>query len=306
MKTIISSAILLLFGVSLMAQPATLKLNLEKGKVYKTKSTNVQNMQQSVNGQTFAVEVVINTVVSFKAVSQDKDVMTIEVKFDSIENKTTSPGGKKEVSYSKPAKSNEYFGKIRNRYCKFKPVVKISTAGKFLGFVNYQTFKDSVLAVMDSVPATKKDQVQKQADGLLKQANVQSMIEPLFAYLPEKPVNTGEKWETSYTLASEMASMLLFNTYTLNSTGDNMAKISCTAEMESIPSNDPVKEGAPKMVLDAKGTSTSDLSAELSTGLMSSSVAKSHLEGTMTVTNQGNETKISIVADGQSTTRKIE
>ena len=51
-----------------------------------------------------------------------------------------------------------------NRVSTYKLIAKISTSGKFIVFVNYKNFKDSVLMVMDSVPDTKKEQVQKQAN----------------------------------------------------------------------------------------------------------------------------------------------
>jgi hypothetical protein len=283
-----------------------IKLNLEKGKTYKIKSTSHQNFQRTVNGQQMLVEITSGSFLSFKLLSQEKDVMQIEVKFDTVENKISSPGGKMETNYAKPAKSTDYIGLIRNRYCTFKIIAKISTSGKFLGFANYKTFRDSVLAVMDAVPATKKDQVQKQADDLVKESIIQSAIEPFFNYIPEKEVNTSDKWETSFVQSSSFINLLMSNTFVLNKLENGQAKITGNTEIEALPSTEPPKPGAPQMSTEAKGTATVDLTVDVSIGLMAKSSIKSHLEGVMTMKNQDKETKISMVVDTQSEINKVD
>jgi hypothetical protein len=303
MKTLVFTAIAIIFSFSLMAQTsANLKLNLEKGKVYKIKNTNQQTIQQTANGQQFTSEVYSGTFFSYKLLKQEKDIMFLEFKFDTIESKINSPMFKKETNSAKPAKSKEYLERIINRLSTFKLTAKISTAGKFIGFTNYQAFKDSVMMVMDSVPDTKKDQVQKQADAVLKEPVLQSMIEPFFAYLPDKAVNTGDKWETSLVQTSAMASILSFNSYTLNSLENNTAQISGSSEIESMPSNNPEAQ----MTTEIKGKSTSNLTVDLVTGLLLKSSVKGHVEGTMTVKNQGNEMKMPMTVDSQSEITKVE
>jgi len=307
MKTFISTSLAIFFGLSLMAQSSVnLKLNLEKGKVYKTKSCNHQTIQRGVNGQQMTMEVTSNSFMSFKQISKENDVMLIEIKFDTIENKINSPMFKKETNSAKPAKSNEYFERLMNRFSAFTLTAKISTSGKFIGFENYKIFKANVMEIMDSVPATQKDQVQKQAESFLKEPILQSMVEPLFSYLPEKTVNNGDKWESSYVQSSPQANMLMSNTFTLNSIENNKAKISGKSEIESMPSNEPAKEGDPQMSTEAKGASTSDLTVDLSTGLISKGSIKSHIDGTTTMKNQGNEMKMPFVIDLQSEINKVE
>jgi len=302
MKNLFISVIALMFSFLVMAQPAKLALNLETGKMYKVKNSSQQTIQASVNGQQFTSEVYNNIFISFKVLSQAKDIMQIEFKFDTIENKVNSPMAKRETNSAKPAKSKEYLAKIMNRISTYKLIAKISTSGKFIGFVNYKNFKDSVLMEMDSVPDTKKDQIQKQADGVLGESTLQSMIEPNFVHLPEKTVNVGDKWDRSFSINSSVASMILFNSYTLNSIEGKSAKMSCSSQIESLPSND----AKPQISMDVKGNSTSDLNVDLGTGLSIKNSTKSHVEGTMTVNNQGNEMKMPVVVDSHSENNKIE
>jgi hypothetical protein len=280
-----------------------LKINLEQGQVNKIKSNNHQTIQRSANGQQMSIEVTTNIFMSFKQISKEKDVMLVELKFDTVEYKINSPMFKKETNSAKPAKNNEYLERLMNRFSTFTLNAKISTSGKFIGFENYKIFKAKVLDIMDSVPATQKDQVQKQSESFLKESILQSMVESFFSYLPEKEVNTGDKWETSYVQSSNQANMLMFNTFTLNNIENNLAKISGKTEIESVPSNEPQQPGAPQMTTEAKGTSTSDLAVDLATGLISIGSNKSHIEGS--VKNQSNEVKATFVIDSVSETISV-
>jgi hypothetical protein len=298
MKTFITTVFLSFLGVSLLAQsPVSLKLNLEKGKVYTIKSTSKQVIQQTANGQQFKMDVYSNSVVSYKVLRKVDDIMDIEFKFDTIATKISSPMFTKETNSAKPA-GKDPLEKIMNKMSTYKIIAKISNAGKFIDFVNYGKFKDSVMFVLDSIPAAKKDQAKTQADGLLKESVIKSMIEHFFAYLPEKTVKTGDAWETSYFTINSNVSLLSLNTYTLKGVENNLASVSGKTEIESIPSNDP----SAKMSQDIKGNMTSDGTIDIQTGLTLKSTSKGHIEGTTTMKNNGTEMKIPLVMDSQSET----
>ena len=296
MKAFISTVFLALLGISVQAQtPVSLKLNLEKGKVYTVKSTSKQTMQITAGGQLINIDVLSNNVVSYKVLKQDKDIMDIELKFDTIASKTNSPMGNKETNSAKPA-GNEPLEKIMNKLSTYKIIAKISTSGKFIEFVNYPKFKDNVLFVLDSIPTTKRDQAKMIANALIQESAIRTRIEPLFAYLPEKSVKTGDVWETTYSLAANNGTLLSLNTFTLNGMENNLAKISGKSEIESLPSNDP----SAQMSQDLKGTMTSDGTIDLTTGLVLKNTSKGHIEGAMTMKSNNSEMKVKM--DSQSET----
>lgn len=298
MKTFILSVFFTLLGISLMAQtPVNLKLNLEKGKVYTIKSTSKQAIQQTANGQQYNLDVYSNAVVSYKVLQQQDDLMDIELKFDTIASKISSAMFNKETNSAKPA-GNDPLEKIMNKMSSYKLIAKISTAGKFIDFVNFPKFKDNVMFVLDSIPATKRDQAKMQADALLKESAVRSMVEPLFAYLPESAVKTGDTWETSYFRVANNMSMLSLNSFTLKAVENNLATVSGKSEIESIPSTDP----SAQMSQDLKGSMTFDSTLDLTTGLALKNTTKGHVDGTITMKNNGNEMKIPMVMDSQSET----
>ena len=296
MKTIISSVFVALLAISLQAQtPITLKLNLEKDKMYKVKSTGKQTMQITASGQLFNINVTTNNVISYKVQKQDNDIMDIEFKFDTIATKTDSPMGNVETNSAKPA-GNDPTEKIMNKLSMYTIIAKISTSGKFIEFVNYPKFKDNILFVLDSIPATKRDQAKMIADALIQESAIRTRIEPLFAYLPEKSVKTGDVWETTFSLTANSGTLMSLNTFTLNGKENNLAKISGKSEIESLPSNDPLAQ----MTQDLKGTLTSDGTIDLTTGLISNNTSKGHIEGAMTM--KSNNTEMKVKMDSQSET----
>ena len=268
MKTLISTVFLALLGVSLSAQtPVTLKLNLE------------------------------TTVISYKVLRQENEVMDIEFKFDTIASKISSVMFNKETNSAKPA-GNDPLEKIMNKMSTYKLIAKISTAGKFIDFVNYKNFKDNVMIVLDSIPATKRDQAKTQAEGLLKESAVKSMVEPLFAYLPETAVKLGDTWETTYFRIASSVSLLAQNSFTLKGIDAKTATVSGKTEIESMPSNEPT----PQMSQELKGSMTFDGTLDVSTGLMLKNNSKGHLEGITTMKNNGTEMKMPVAVDSLTET----
>lgn len=301
MKKIISSVFLAFLAISLMAQaPVTLKLNLEKGKVYKVKNTSKQVMQITPGGQQINMDITSSTVVSYKVLKQENDVMDIEFKLDTIATKTVMPMMTKETNSAKPA-GNDPTEKIMNKMSSYSIIAKITTAGKFVDFVNYPKFKDNVMFVLDSIPATKRDQAKTIADMLLKESAVKSMIEPIFAYLPDAAVKTGDTWETTYARSASGMSMITLNTFTLKSVDKNVGTISGKTEIESLPSTDP----AAQMSQEIKGNMTFDGTIDVVTGLAMKNTAKGRIEGAIIQKNNGQEMKMPLVIDSESETIMI-
>ena len=296
MKKIISSVIFSLMVITLMAQaPVAIKLNLVKGKTYTVKSTSKQTIQQTANGQTFNMDITSNSVTSYKVLKQENDIMDIEFKFDTIATKISSVMFTKEMNSAKLG-SKEPIDRIMNKMSQNTVIAKISTTGKFVSFVTYTKFKDNVMFVLDSIAAGKRDLAKTQAEALIKESAVKSMIEPLFAYLPEKSVKIGDSWETSFLQSANNVSMLCMNTFTLKAVENNVASVTGKSEIESIPSNDPNAQ----MSQELKGNITFDCTMDLLTGLRLKNTSKGHIDGTTTMKNNGTEMKMPMKLDSES------
>jgi len=297
MKTFLSTLLFTLMSVSLMAQtPATLKLNLEKGKTYTVKTVTKQTMQQGVSGQSMVANVLANHVISFKLLGREKDVLELEVRFDTVVNKISAPGYSKETSSAQPGK--DPLERLQNKMSLYPLNAKFSTAGKFVAFSNLNEYKTNVMLFIDSLPDSKKDDAKKQADMLLKESALKSSIEPLFAHLTEKPVNLNDSWESSYVTSVSDISFLVFNTYILKAVENGQAVLTASSEIESMPSsNSSVKIEQP-----IKGSATFDIRVDLATGMIATQSEKSKMEGSMTVSNGGTDYKVDLKIEAQAET----
>ncbi|MFA6582118.1 MAG: DUF6263 family protein [Paludibacter sp.] len=297
MKQLLSTVLALTLSVVTFSQSTlNLKFNLDKEKVYKMKSISNQNIVSTYNGNAVTTVSKSAVSISYKLISQDNDMMSIEFRFDTIQSKTTSPMGNRETNSAIIAKKTEYLEQLMNRFSTYPIVAKISKTGKFSGFENYKLFRDNIILGLDSVPENKKNQIQKQIDMVLKESAIQSMIEPLFAYMPDKSVKTGDQWETSYSLVGGGVTGMIFNTITLGNLNDQTAQLNFVSELESMPNTD---ENA-NMSFDINGNSTGTMTIDIKTGLIINHADKKKYSGTLTIKNQGNEMKIPMVIDSQS------
>lgn len=295
MKTFLSLLLFTLLSATLMAQtPVNLKLNLEKGKTYMVKNTSKQASQQSVAGQSMVANVVENRVTSFKLIGQENDVLELEVRFDTLATKISAAMYSKESSSAQPGK--DPVDRLQYQKSLYPLKAKISTAGKFISFTNLSEFKGKVMLFIDSLPDSKKDDAKKQAEMLLKESALRSLVEPLFAHLSDKPVNINDSWESSYMITQNDMNFLVFFTYTLKSIENGQALITGTSEMESMPSSN----ATVKMDQPIKGSSTFEGRVDLATGMLSTLTENNKLAGSVTVTNNGTEYKVDLKIDGQS------
>lgn len=297
MKTFLFFLLFTLLSATLMAQtPVNLKLNLEKGKTYTIKSTAKQAMQQAVAGQSMVVNITMNRVIHFKMLGQENDVLELEIKFDTVAMKMSAAMYAKETNSTQPGK--DPVDRIMYKMGLYPLKAKFSTAGKFISFSNYNDYKSNVMLVIDSLPDSKKDDAKKQAEMLLKESALKSIVEPFFAHLTDKAVKLNDTWESSYITTSNDLSFLVFNTYVLKGIENGQAVLSGTSEMESMSSSNPMI----KLDQPVKGTSTFEGRVDLSTGMMLTNSDKGHTEGTLTVNSNGTDLKVDLKIDQQSET----
>lgn len=93
MKNICLSVFAAIIGLPLMAQnSALLKLNPEKNKVYRMKSSSEQTITQTVNGNQQTVESNVGYTVSLKMIDATQDFLILETRFDTLSTKTNTMG----------------------------------------------------------------------------------------------------------------------------------------------------------------------------------------------------------------------
>ena len=93
MKTTLLSFFVLLFCTSIIAQNSvSLRLNLEKNKVYRFNSVSEQTVTQTINGNSQTSDSKINNTISIKMIDATTDFMITEVRFDSLITSSNAMG----------------------------------------------------------------------------------------------------------------------------------------------------------------------------------------------------------------------
>ena len=93
MKKILLSGIVVLLSVSIMAQNgAYLKMNLEKNKVYRLKSSSQQTITQTINGNQQITDAKVDYTLSLKMIDATADFMVTEIHIDTMKTNTNAMG----------------------------------------------------------------------------------------------------------------------------------------------------------------------------------------------------------------------
>ncbi len=304
MKTFISVAIAIFFGLSLMAQSsANLKLNLEKNKTYKAKTTSTQTISQTINGMQQSTEMKSTMVLSVKPVNISADYILAEVCFDSIINNTNMAGRKMDMNSSKPGnmKSSdpmEIMGCLLYRLSKSILSMKIAYTGNVVEISNMKSITDSVMLGVDSLQGAAK-MVQMQAKMLINELSLKGMIEAVTAYLPGKQVKVGDQWESRINQSSSGIGILTINKLKLKKIDGNQAEVAGEATIEPL-SSAPIEMNGAQITYDVRGLSKSNLTIDTKTCWVIKGTSKQHLQGNVNVKMQGNEMQIPVEVDGTS------
>ena len=303
MKSITILVLALCLGITAQAQkPVALKLNLEKGKAYHFLSKSDQTVNQTMQGMQQSSTVNNSSYFTIKMMESTPDFMVAEIKFDSILTKTTGaqsieinsnqPG---DVKSSKPGEVMSYF---MNRFCSTPIYAKIQYDGKVKEIINLKLLEDNTLKDIDSLAGPLAPALKPRIMSMLDAKAVQTMIESITAYLPDKEIKPGDSWNVSLNMVANGMGMLLNNTYKLNGVKNNVAEVTGESSVEPA-SSDPIEMSGAKITNNLRGLSKLTMSIDTKTGLLISSTGKSHIEGTLGVEYPGGNMNMPMQIDGE-------
>jgi proteasome assembly chaperone (PAC2) family protein len=99
MQKILLSFVSVLFCASILAQnTTTLKMNLEKNKVYRLKSVSEQTISQTVNGVQQTTESKVDYTLSLKMIDATAEFIITELHFDTLITNATLMGKRVNMS----------------------------------------------------------------------------------------------------------------------------------------------------------------------------------------------------------------
>jgi hypothetical protein len=309
MKKILLSFTAVLLCMSLVAQnTATLKMNLEKNKVYRLKSVSEQDITQTVNGVQQTTESKVNYTLSLKMIDVTSDFMITEVHFDTLITNTNTMGKVSTMSSVsegdiKSEKTADIMSCIMNRLSKNALYVKMDFTGKPFEIVNSKMLSDLITKDTSSITLTGPTAaaVKKEITNMISDNSLKTMIGMFTWSLPGKQVSTGDTWKISQQMNSGGMMLDIVTTYHLDGLNGNNANITVESDIKAAENAAPIESGGAKVTYnDLKGLSKSTMVIDIRTGLVVEDKAKSHIAGNLGISAPGFSMQMPMDINGES------
>jgi hypothetical protein len=309
MKRILLSATAVLFVIQVMAQQsATLKINLEKNKVYRLKSATEQTITQTVNGNQQTVESNVDYTISVKMIDATPEFMVAEVHFDTLITSTNTMGRTISINSTvegdiTSSETGDIMSYIMNNLSENALYVKIDFAGKPVEIMNLKMLSDMVLKDTASITLEEPmaSALKTQIAGTISDNTLKTMIGGFTWHLPGKEVSVGDKWVINEQVNSSGMLLAITTTYQLDGIKGNNADISVESSIKAVENAAPIKSGGATVSYDnLTGISRSNLVIDTRTGLVVEDNTKNHISGNLGVSAPGVSMQIPMDISGET------
>lgn len=309
MKNILFAGIAVLLSVSLQAQTSvTLKMNLEKNRVYQLRSETGQAVTQTINGGQQTTESHVCYSVSLKMVDATPVFMITEVRFDTLTTKTNTMGKLSVMSSAnegdiKSSEMADVVSCILNRLSKNAIYAKIDYTGKPVEIVNAGMLSEIILRDTASITlgGPTGGTVKKQIADMIGAEELKTMI-GMFTYnLPGREVSPGDTWTNSQTMNSGGMLLDISTTFRFTGTEGDFALITSESAIKAADNAAPIQSGGATVTYgDLKGMSRSTMKVSVLTGLLSESTGKMRLSGNLGITAPGFSMQMPMDINGET------
>jgi hypothetical protein len=314
MKKNFLTGIAFIFIVSAAAQnSATLKLNLEKNRVYRLKSVSEQTITQTVNGNQQTVESRVDYTLSFKMIDLTPDLLVAEVRFDTLATNTNTMG--KMVNFSSTSEGNiksteiaDVLSCIMNRLSRNPVYVKMDFTGKPVEIVNAKMLSDMILKDTSLIALTGPTAaaIKKQVAGTVSSDNLKTLIEGFTWFLPGKQVSAGETWDILQQMNSGGMMLDIRTAYHLDGVRENNANISAESNIRTSANAVPIQSAGATVTYDnLQGLSKSTMTVDTRTGLIRDGKTESHISGNLGISGPGFSMQMPMDIKGESKVRAL-
>jgi hypothetical protein len=291
----------------MMAQNSvSLKLNLEKNKVYRLSSESDQTIVQTINGNQQNVDSKSKATVSIKMIDATPEFIVAEVRFDTLISNTNSMGKTSNITSVsegniKSTETSDVMSCIMNRITKNALYVKMDFTGKVLEVVNAKMVSDVIMKDTSSIALTGPvaKAVKSQIQAMVTNNALKTRVEQFTHFLPGKQVSTGDNWSSTDNTNSGGMSFDINTGFHLDGVNNNKAAITAEAEIK-VPANaGPMITGGATIVYDdVKGISKLNMVVDALTGLIIEENGKTHIAGNLGVSGPGFSMQIPMDING--------
>jgi len=293
---LISTLILLVFlSLPGISQKADLSYSLELNKVYRTKSTVVQNTTQTVMGNEQSMQTNNVMVLSLKPLKKTGEEMIAEIRFDTIITIISQP--QMEINSSNPGDLNsdnpaDIMNTIMHRMSNSAFLARMNNSGQVLGFMNLEPVVEESLQGTDTLQGQTASFIMQRVGTLLEEKSLRSMIEMQTYYLPGKEVRKDEAWEVSYNVSGGGIEMAQKVDLKLENLDKNSNLITGNLLIKSLPGT--MDMNGAKITSDVSGLGKTEMKIDPVTCWIIKGNSQQQLKGELTVSAQGNTFNIPI------------
>lgn len=309
MKKILLSGIIVLLSVSIMAQnSASLKMNLEKNKIYRLKSSSNQTITQTINGNQQTTETKVDHTLSLKMIDATADFMINEIHIDTMKTNTNAMGKTIIVNSAvegdiKSAEMGDVLSCFANRLSKNALYVKMDFTGKVIEIVNSKMLSDVIMKDTSSITLSGMigTGVKNQIAEMISARSLQTIIEMFTYRLPGKQVAAGDNWDINVTTATGGMSLDINTKYHLDGMNGNSANLTVESVIKTAANAPPIISGPAKVTYDdINGLSKSTQVIDIRTGLVIEDKAKTHIAGNLGISGPGFSMTMPMDINGES------
>jgi hypothetical protein len=309
MKKILLSVIAILLGISVMAQnSASLKMNLEKNKLYRLKSVSEQTITQTINGNQQTVDSRVDYTLSLKMIDVTPEFMITEVHFDTLVTNTNTMGKTTSINSTvegdmKSSETSDIMSCIMNRLSKNALYVKMDFTGRPVEIVNAKMLSDLVLKDTGSVTLAEPlaSAIKTQIVSTVSDENLKTMISSFTWNLPGKQVSAGDDWNITQQTNSGGMTLTIITTYHLDGINDNYANLTVESNIKAAENAAPIQSGGATITYDnLSGLSKSDMVIDIRTGLIVKDKSKTRISGNLGISAPGFSMQMPMDINGET------
>ncbi len=296
MRKFLLPVIFLFFVFPVIAQQSvSLKLNLEKNKIYRFRSVSRQTTIQTINDNQQTVETEVLQTFSIKMLDATPEFMVTEVHFDTLTTKNNTMGKIENISSAvegdiKSSEAANVMSCIMNRLSRNAIFVKMDYSGQPVEIMNAKLLSDMILKDTSSITIVEPtaSALKTQITNIVSENNLKTMIKNFTWHLPGNQIRTGDTWKIFDQINSGGILLTVASTYRLDGIKGNNAAITIESEIKVPENAPPIKSGGATVLYnDLTGLAKSNLLINITSGLPVENRSKSRISGKMNVSAPG-------------------
>jgi len=255
-----------------------IKLNLETGKEYTQSNTSTLITKISfVDGRKMEMPITIVGSMSFIVESESDTAYFVEVKYKKLSMTMKMPQGVSMTFDSESADdlmSKSFKGLVDNSF-----KIILLKNGR-VSSVDMSAFWEKVNSSLEWLPLMQKEQIVEQIKQAYGEKAFKGSLEQVFAFLPEKPVNKGEKWHTQIELNANFPATMN-SEYKLGKITKDYFVIMGTSDISTNGLQDAITQSSSGELMryNLIGNATSNIKIDRNTGWVIESTIKQTLKG---------------------------